>query len=108
MSAGVHGSAVVVRGTRVQIASAAGYPTVLWKDKVEVPCTCAALVGIRLDRHEWTVVATNCDQEGHYEMMRTFVEGYARLIEDGGGPLDLIEAAAQLLSRAFGYDNLEE
>lgn len=104
MSTGVHGRAEVVRGEQARFASAAGYPTVLWKDRAEMPCGCAVLVGVRLDLQEPAVVFTNCEDDGHFDTMAVCRDLYAKSLAEGREG-EAVRVAAELLSRAF---NLEE
>lgn len=77
MSVSVRGNARVVRGTEGRVASAAGYPPVVFKDHAEMGCGCKVLVGIRLDNGEQALIASNCEEDGHFEAMVEFNERFA-------------------------------
>lgn len=97
--------ATVIRGEQARFARAAGFPTVLWKDRAEMPCGCAALVGIRLDRQEPAVVFAPCEDEEHFEVMARFRERFAESLEDAG-PREAVRVACELLSATFADEEI--
>lgn len=98
-------AATVVRGEQARFASAAGFPTVLWKDRAEMDCGCAVLVGLRLDTQEPAVVFTNCEEGVHFEEMARCRDLYKDSLANPRVGVEAVRVAAELLSRAF---NLEE
>lgn len=94
----------MVRGGEVRTAIAPGQPVVLWKDRAEMPCGCAALVGIRIDKQEWAVVASYCADDGHVEQMRRFMELYAASLEERPEDREAVVVAAEILSTAFNLE----
>lgn len=105
MSASVHGSARVVRGASVSLASAAGYPTVMWKDRAEMPCGCAVLAGVRLDNQEAAMVFTNCEAGTHFDLMARARTLYEETLAEPRYGVEAVEVAREVLCSAF---NLEE
>lgn len=96
--------AQVVRGPQARLALAPGYPDVLWKDRAEMPCGCAALVGIRIDRGEPAIIFTDCGEE-HLGLMRRARDMYAESLAHAREGVEAVVVACEILSRAF---NLED
>lgn len=97
-------AARVVRG-EAKFATAPGQPMVVWKDRAELPCGCAVLVGIRIDTQEPSLVFTNCEQDGHFDAMVRAREAYVVTLQNPREGVEAVEVAREVLSAAF---NLEE
>lgn len=103
------GAAVVTDYTPdTKVISADGYPTLLCRWKVEMPCKCAVWIGIRLDNQEpatagipcWGLHHERMQRFNHHGHMQRFNEEMAATLEH---PTDrpLVDVVEEVLNRTF-------